>query len=283
LAEGRAVCDAIHRYGRVFQHGTQRRSERAFALACELVRNGRIGRLHTVRVSSEPSHANPIDPVVPVPAGFDYDLWLGPAPWMPYTAKRCVTPWWYFIADYTIGFVAGQGVHFTDVAQWGMGADATGPVEIDGRGVIPGDGLCDTATQWHVEMTFAGGVKLIYDDDRAFPMGVVFEGTEGTVRAMCSGLSTDPPSLVTTTFAPGEVRLQRPRWHIADFIHSVKTREPTAAPVEAGHRATSLCHLAHIAILTGRKLRWDAAGELFVNDPQANRLLTRPLRGAWRV
>jgi predicted dehydrogenase len=283
VTEGRAVCEAIRRYGRIFQHGTQRRSERDFAFACELVRNGRIGRLHTVRVSSEPSHANPNDPPVPVPDGFDYDLWLGPAPWAPYSPRRCVTPWWYFIADYTIGFIAGQGVHFTDIAQWGLGADDTGPVEIEGRGDVPRDGLCDTATGWHVEMTFGSGVKLVYDDDRAFPMGVIFEGSEGQVRALCSGVSTEPQSLRATALRPGEVRLQRPRWHIADFIHSVKTREPTAAPVEAAHRATTLCHLAHIAILTGRKLRWDPVGEQFLDDAEANRFLSRCLRGPWRL
>lgn len=283
VAEGRAVCEAIERYGRVFQHGTQRRSERGFAFACELVRNGRIGRLHTVRVFSEPSHANPNDPPAPVPAGFDYAMWLGPAPWAPYSPRRCITPWWYFIADYTIGFVAGQGVHFTDIAQWGMGADHTGPVEIEGSGTIPSDGLCDTATQWHVEMTFANGVKLIYDDDRAFPMGVVFEGTEGKVSALCGGISTEPRTLMTSAIKAGEVRLQRPRWHIADFIHSVKTRQPTAAPVEAAHRATSLCHLAHIAILTGRKLKWDPATEQFPDDPEANRLLSRAMRAPWHL
>jgi predicted dehydrogenase len=283
LAEGRAVCEAMHRYGRVFQHGTQRRSERAFAFACELVRNGRIGRLHTVRVSSEPSHANPNDPPAPVPEGFDYDLWLGPAPWAPYSPRRCLTPWWYFIADYTIGFVAGQGVHFTDIAQWGLGTDDTGPVEIEGRGEFPTEGLCDTAIGWHVEMTFANGVRLVYDDDRVFPMGVIFEGTEGKVLALCSGVSTEPKELMNTTFVPGEVRLQRPRLHIADFIHSVKTREPTAAPVEAAHRATSLCHLAHIAMLTGRKLRWDPKAEQFLDDPGANRLLSRAMRAPWHL
>lgn len=283
LAEGRAVCAAMERYGRVFQHGTQRRSERNFAFACELVRNGRIGRLHTVRVYSEPSHANAFDPPAPVPAGFDYDLWLGPAPLAPYSPRRCVTPWWYFIADYTIGFVAGQGVHFTDIAQWGLDADHTGPVEIEGRGEFPNEGLCDTATGWHVEMTFANGTKMIYDDDRAHPMGVVFEGTEGKVLALCSGLSTEPASLMTTTIKSQEVRLQRPRWHIADFVHCVRTREKTAAPVETGHRATSLCHLAHIAMLTNRKLRWDPAAEQFRDDPQANRLLARAMRPPWHL
>ncbi len=283
IAEGRAICDAVKRYGRVFQHGTQRRSEGNFAFACELVRNGRIGELKVVRVSSEPSHPAPNEPPAPVPQGFDYDLWLGPAPFVPYSPRRVRTPTWYWIADYTLGFISGQGVHFTDVAQWGMDADATGPVEIEGHGVIPKDGMTDTAVQWHVEMAFANGVKLIYDDDRAFPMGVIFEGTEGKVNALCGGISAEPKSLMTSVIKPHEVVLRRPRGHIPDFIHCVRTRERTAAPVEAAHRATSLCHLAHIAVLTGRKLRWDPIAERFPDDPAANAYLSKALRAPWRL
>jgi predicted dehydrogenase len=285
LAEGRAVSDAVRRHGRVFQHGTQRRCEAHFARACELVRNGTIGKLTTVRVSSEGSHPVPNQPPMPVPKGFDYGRWLGPAPFVPYTEKRVRTPWWYWIADYTIGFVAGQGVHFTDIAQWGMDADATGPVEIEGRGVIPADGLTDTATEWHVEMAYANGVRLVYDDERAFPMGVIFEGTEGKVFALCGGVRTEPASLLTARPRPGDVRLLRsPGGHIADFVDCIRTRRPTAAPAEAAHRATSLCHLTHIAILAGgRKLRWDPVREQFLGDPAANQLLTKPHRAPWGV
>jgi len=283
LAEGRAVVDAVERYGRVFQHGTQRRSSRGWAFACELVRNGRIGTLHTVRVSSEPSHPVPNEPPRPVPKGFDYDLWLGPAPWTPYSPRRVRTPYWYFIADYTIGFVAGQGVHFTDIAQWGLGADATGPVEIEGSGTIPADGLCDTATAWHVEMKFANGVRLVYDDHHVFPMGVIFEGTEGKVSALITGIRTEPASLMRTSIGPSEVRLRRRHGHVPDFIHSVKTREETAAPAEAAHRASSLCHLTDIAIRTGRELRWDPVRERFPDDLDANRHLSGAMREPWRL
>ena len=283
IAEGRAMCDAVKRYGRVLQHGTQRRSQGMFAFACELVRNERIGKLHTVRVSSEPSHPCSNDPATPVPKGFDYDLWLGPAPWKPYSPRRVRTPWWYWIADYTVGFVAGQGVHFTDVAQWGLDADDTGPVEIEGHGVIPKDGLCDTASAWHVEMKLANGIQLVYTDHSVFPMGVIFEGTKGKVYALCSGIRAEPASLMRSRIGPYEIRLRRPRGHIPDFIHSVKTREETAAPIEAAHRATTLCHLTHIAILTGRKLKWDPAQERFLNDEDANRYLSKPARAPWRL
>jgi hypothetical protein len=193
---------------------------------------------------------------------------------------------------YTIGFISGQGVHFTDVAQWGMDGDATGPVEIEGRGVIPRDGMTDAAVEWHVEMASANGLKLIYDDHRAFPMGVIFEGTEGKVNALCGGISTEPKSLMSSVIEPHEIVLRRPRGHIPDFIHCVKTRERTPAPVEAAHRATSLCHLAHIAILTGgKKLRWDPVAERFSDDPStslragpaANAHLSKALRAPWRL
>jgi predicted dehydrogenase len=283
IAEGRALVNAVKRYGRVFQHGTQRRSEGGFRHACELVRNGRIGQLKCVRVTSEPSHECPVQPPMPVPKGFDYDLWLGPAPWTPYTERRVHTPFWYWIADYTIGFVAGQGVHFTDIAQWGIDADATGPVEIAGSGTFPKDGLCDTATGWHVEMAFANGLKLVYTDDRQAPMGVYFEGTEGSVFALCSGISTSPKSLLGSAIGPNEIQLYRSRGHVPDFVERVRTRGETAAPVEAAHRATSLCHLTHLAILTGRKLQWDPVKEEFLNDPDANRLLSKHMREPWRL
>jgi predicted dehydrogenase len=254
------------------------------AYACQLVRVGSIGRLHTIRVSSEPSHPCPGDPPAPVPQGFDYDLWVGPAPFVPYSPRRVRTPWWYWIADYTIGFVAGQGVHFTDVAQWGNDSDDTGPIEVEGRGVIPTGGLCDTATQWHVEMEFANGVRMIYDDHRVSPMGVIFEGTEGKVHVTVMGIKAEPASLMRSGLKRSTLlQLHHGRAHIPDFIHCVKTREETAAPVEAAHRATSLCHLAHIAILTGRKLEWDPARERFLNDDDGNRYLSKAMRGPWHL
>jgi len=283
VAEGRAICNAVKRYGRIFQHGTQRRCEHGFRFACELVRNGRIGKLHTVRVTSEPSHACGNDRPAPVPQGFDYDLWLGPAPWVPFSPNRVRTPYWYWIADYTIGFISGQGVHFTDVAQWGIDADETGPVEIEGRGEFARDGLCDTAIAWNVEMRYANGLKLVYSDDRRAPMGVYFEGTEGEVYALCGGIDAKPHSLMGSVIGSSEIHLHPSGSHIVDFIQCVRSRRATAAPVEAAHRATSICHLAHIAILTGRKLRWDPAREVFPDDPDANRLLSKATREPWRV
>ncbi|MFH1743817.1 MAG: Gfo/Idh/MocA family oxidoreductase, partial [bacterium] len=202
VEEGRAIRDAVKRYGRVFQYGTQQRSMEVFRFACELVRNGRIGELHTMKVGAPASSEVEEQPEMPIPEGFDYNMWLGPAPWKPYTEKRCITPYWYFISDYSMGFVSGWGIHHIDIAQWGNNTDKTGPIEIEGAGVFPKGGLGDTATAWHVEMKYANGVKTIFTDEKKCEHGVRFEGTEGWVHANRSSVRTHPESLLGSVIGP---------------------------------------------------------------------------------
>ena len=162
--------DEVHRYGRMFQFGTQQRSMPQFHQACELVLNGRIGELHTMRVSAPSGFAERTGeagyPIMPPPDDVDYELWLGPAPWAPYTPKRIVSPHWFHISTYALGYIAGWGIHHVDIAQWGNGSQLTGPVEIEGSGLFPtDDGLCDTALNWDVDMTYANGVRLSFTSD----------------------------------------------------------------------------------------------------------------------
>ncbi len=283
VAEGRALWGAVKRYGRVFQHGTQQRSERNFAFACELVRNKRIGKLHTIKVGSPASGEAGIEPPMPVPKGFDYDRWLGPAPWEPYTEKRCQTPYWYFISDYTIGFVSGWGVHHVDIAQWGNDTDLTTPIEIEGEGVFPKDGLCDTATAWSVECKYANGVKMSYTDNGKNKQGVRFEGSEGWVWVKRGEIDADPKSLLTSVIGPNEIHLYESGDHRRNFLDCVKTRKQTIAPIEAAHHSTTICHLSQIAMLTQRKLKWDPDRERFVNDAEADRYLSRAMRSPWHL
>ena len=283
IAEGQALRDAVKRYGRIFQHGTQQRSDRNFRFACELTVNQRIGKLHTIKVGSPASEEAGLEPPMPVPEGFDYDMWLGPAPWAPYTEKRCRTPFWYFISDYTIGFVSGWGVHHVDIAQWGNGSDHTTPIEIEGKGVFPKDGLCDTATAWHVECKYANGVKMIYTDNRETTQGVRFEGTEGWVWVRRGEIDAHPKSLLTTALGPNEIHLYESGNHGRNFLDCVKSRKPTIAPIEAAHNSATICHLSQIAMLTGRRLRWDPDRERFINDPEANRFLSRAMRSPWHL
>jgi predicted dehydrogenase len=283
IAEGQAIRDAVNRYGRIFQHGTQQRSDRNFRFACELALNGRVGEVHTIKVGSPASGECGVEPPMPVPEGFDYDMWLGPAPWAPYTEKRCQTPYWYFISDYTLGFVSGWGVHHVDIAQWGNGTDHTTPIEVEGKGVFPKDGLCDTATSWYVECKYANGVKMIYTDNQKTTQGVRFEGSEGWVWVQRGKIDAHPKSLLEVTLGPDETHLYASNSHHRNFVDCVKTRKQTIAPVEVAHNSMIICHLSQIAMLTERKLQWDPKQERFVNDPEADRYISRTMRSPWHL
>jgi predicted dehydrogenase len=307
VAAAKALREAVNRYGVVFQFGTQQRSDRGFRFGCELVRNGRIGKLHTIVVGSVQGAqlANqPLQPQ-PDPAEFDYDFWLGPAPWSPYTFERAASRaegspgYWMHIHDYCLGCLSGAwGIHHVDIAQWGNNTDDTGPLEIEGSGAIPSDGLCDTPVTWRVEHLYANGVKMIHMDSKhteaEFPQfvtpvldmkgcGILFIGSDGWVIVSRGGIDAGPKSLLQTTFDSSEPRLPISNNHKRDFLDCVKTRRQPISHIEAAVRSDTICHLDDIAIRTGRKLRWDPKAEQFLNDEAANRLLTRPLRSPWRL
>ena len=283
IEEGRAYVDAVERYGRVLQLGTQQRSDGRFRFACELARNQKIGELRTIRVGSPASGRSGVLPEQPIPKGFDYDLWLGPAPWAPYHPARVRTPLWYFIADYSMGFISGWGIHHVDIAQWGNGTDETGPIELEGTGTFPADGPADTATAWRVVCTYASGVKMIFADNRQEKQGVVFEGTEGWVYVRRGFIDANPKSLLTATIGPNDVRLPRSRGHARNLVESIKSRQPTVCPAETAHRSNSICQLADIAIRLGRKMHWDPERERFTNDDEGNRMLGKAMRKPWHL
>jgi predicted dehydrogenase len=287
----KALQEACHRYGTVFQWGTQQRSDRNFRLACELARNGRIGKLHTILVGVPHDFAVPNQPVQPVPPGLDYDLWLGPAPWAPYTYQRC-RPWtkeesysnWYHISDYCLGGIGGYwGVHHVDIGQWGHGTDDSGPIEIEGTAVFPNDGLADCAVSWRVSLKYADGVTMVYTDNQQNKMGVRFEGTEGWVHVGREGIWAGPESLLKSTIGPNEIHLIESTGHQRNFLDAVKTRGPTICPIDVAVRTDTICHLTDICTRLGRKLRWDPQKEDFVNDPEASRMLSRPMRSPWHL
>jgi len=284
IAEGQAMVRAVRRYGRVFQVGTQQRSSGQFRLACELARNGYLGKLHTIKVGDPRGWPGPKVETRPVPEGFDYDLWLGPAPWKPYFPQRVVNlKGWMLTYDYTVGFLSGWGQHEIDIAQWGAGTDHTGPVSVEGRGVVPTEGLNDTAILWHTEHTYANGLRLIFTSDNENPHGIRLEGTEGWVFVNRSGMRADPPSLLKVRPGAADVRLYHSSDHRRDFLNCVKTRRDPVCPVEAGHHTYVICNLSDVAIRLGRKLRWDPARQRFVNDDEANRMLSRAMRPPWRL
>ena len=291
VAWDKALREACHRYGTVFQWGTQQRSDRNFRFACELVRNGRIGKLRTILVGAPHDFTFPNQPTQPMPDGLDYDMWLGPAPLAPYTYQRC-RPFtkeegysiWYHISDYCLGGIGGYyGVHHVDIAQWGHGTDHTGPVEIKGTAVFPEDGLADCAISWKVKHTYADGVTMIYTDNKQNKQGVVFQGTEGWVYVSRKGIWAEPKSLLKSVIGPDEIHLAESRDHQRNFLDAVKTRKKTICPIDVAVRTDTICHLTDICTRLGRKLHWDPEKEDFVSDPKARRMLTRPMRSPWHL
>ncbi len=288
LVEGRAMCDAVDRYDIVWQTGSWQRSQQHFRRGCELVRNGRIGTVKTVKVGLPTGSPCPAQPAMPVPDGFDYDMWLGPAPWAPYTEKRCH---WNFrwILDYSGGQLTDWAAHHCDIANWGMGTEYTGPVRVEGQGDFPRDGLWNAATDYSLECQFAPGASPVAPDgftmqvSNKFPMGARFEGTEGWVYVDRSGLWTEPASLKNARTSPDGVRLYESNNHHGNFLECRRTRAKTITPIEVAHRAISIAHLGNIAMQVGRPIHWDPVTERIIDDSEADRKRQRTMRGPWTL
>ena len=286
IGEGRAICDAVKKYGVVWQTGNSLRSTQNVRFVCELVRNGRIGKIHTVKVglprfNSIADNGDRIrQDTVPaaVPEGLDYEMWLGPAPWVPYSPGRCH---WNFrwVRDYSGGQITDWAGHYCDIAQWGMGTELTGPVEIEGKGVFPTSPLFDTVEDYEFTCTYGEGFTMIVAGH--LPAGVRFEGGDGWVSVSAQGMDAGPKSLLSSIIEVDEVHLYESNDHKGNFIDCIRTRMETVSPAEIAQRSVSVGHLGVIAIELGRKLKWDPVKERFVGDEQANRMLSRPMRSPW--
>jgi len=286
IAEGRTMVNAVQSNNRIFQTGSQQRSDPRFRLACELVRNGRLGKLHTVLCGlpggtpdyGQTGHRQ--DPE-PVPAGFNYDLWLGPAPEGPYAPGRCHVNF-RWILDYSGGQLTDWGGHHPDIAQWGMGTELTGPVAIrNGQATWAKEKLWNTATDFHFEAVYASGVKLICSS--RVRQGVTFQGADGWVWVNRGAIESSPLQLLDYRPGAGEIQLPRSASHARNFIDSIFSRQQPIAPIEQAHRSISIAHLGNISLRLGRDLTWDPDQERFPNDEAANRLLSRPYRQPWSL
>ncbi len=284
IAEGRAMVEAVRRHGVVFQTGSHQQSNRHTRFGCELVRNGRVGELKRIIAPVGPNNRKGPGSgwkAMPIPDGFDYDMWLGPAKWEPYHKNRCLYMF-RFILDYSGGQTTNLGAHSLDMAQWGNGTDATGPVEVeDLGGEFPRDGLFTTPTKIHFRARYANGVELICKTEVKGWTGARFEGTDGWVQV--GRFDTYPKSLKQSVIGPNEIRLYDSSNHHRNFIDCIKTASEPAAPVEVGHRSATVCHLGNIAMTLKRKLKWDPVNEKFIGDDEANRMLDRPRRSPWHI
>jgi predicted dehydrogenase len=286
VTEGRTLCDTVLRYNRILQTGSHQRSDKNFRFACELVRNGRIGKLHTIRVEiPENSQPNPLVwKVESPPKGLDYDLWLGPAPYRPYIKLGCHYNW-HFLYDFGGGQLTNWGPHTIDIAQWGNGTDLTGPVVVQGTGEFTKEGLFETPLRYDIEYRYANGVRLSCKTSKSdgIEAPVRFEGDDGWIFVSRDRFFSQPSWLVQSKLSPNEVCLYRSIDHHQNFLDCVRLRTKPAADVETGHRSATVCHIGNIAVQLGRKLRWDPARECFIDDEEANKMLSRPMRSPWRL
>jgi predicted dehydrogenase len=273
IKEAWELVATVRRYGRVFQTGSQQRSEGNFRLACELVQSGRIGKLQTVTVNiGEPSQEAYL-PEQPIPDGFDWNRWLGPAPVQPYNAERCSGNYgggWRKIRDYSGGMTTDWGAHHYDIAQWGMGMDGNGPVEI-----IPPNGK-DVE---HMTFKYANGVVM----QRAQANGVLFTGTEGEIEVNRGYFQATPKSIAEEPLGPKDVHLYNSPGHRQDWINCIRSRKRPICDVAIGASSVTVCHLSNIAYWLGRPIKWDPAKKEIIGDSEATRWLDRPKRAPWRL
>ncbi len=288
IGQGRSMVDAARKYGRVLQTGSMERSNPLNRYACQLVRDGKIGQVK--RVVTNVGYNNKVSPgpgwkPMPVPEGFDYERWLGPAPKVPYHKDRCLYRF-RFNYDYSGGQVTNYGAHSNDLAQWGLGMDNSGPVEVEYVSAkwLPKGSLFNTALETEFRCRYENGVELVCKTDKR-PVGVRFEGTEGMVETSAYPWKarSEPESLIASEFPSGAIRFDATAAHVRNFLDCVKSREEPVASGEIGHRSASVCHLGNVVVRLGRDVRWDPKQERFPGDDEANQMLLRPMREPWRL
>jgi predicted dehydrogenase len=294
VREGRLMVEAARKYKRVFQAGSQQRSQAQNRLGCELIRNGRIGKVLKVVAHNYPSPWECAFPAQPVPAGLDWDLWCGPNEVVPYHIELCTPrskPGWISFRPYSGGEMTGWGAHGLDQVQWALGMDESGPIEVwtDGEKYNPptysepesrarGEKLCAAPK---VFFRYAGGIEMELGNGPAG--GALFIGEKGKITIDRGVCKSDPPELAAEPLKEGDLRLYKSDNHMQNWLDCIKNREKPVADVEIGHRSSTVCHLGNIARWAGRRLRWDPVKETFPDDPEANKLLDRPRRKPYQL
>lgn len=277
VREGRLMVEAARKHGRIVQVGSQQRSMKECRIGCELIRNGRIGKVHTIHGANYPSPWECDLPEQPVPDYLDWDMWCGQTEPRPYHIElylprvRGNEAGWISFRPYSGGEMTGWGAHGLDIIQWAMGMDESGPVEVWPEG----EGL-----KCPVSFRYADGA-LVMLDDKGPGGGALFEGESGKILVDRGKYETTPKELAEALIKDGDVRLYQSDDHMANWAQCIRSRNLSVADVEIGHRTATMCHLGNIARWTGRKLRWDPEKESFVDDADANTYLERPMRAPY--
>jgi predicted dehydrogenase len=287
--EGKAICDAVTRYRRVWQAGTWQRSRAQFRTACELVRNGRIGRVHTVEVGlpgglTDFDGLGHLDQPAAPPKQLDYERWLGPAPDAPYCAAR-VHKTWRWNLDYGGGMLMDWVGHHVDIAHWGLGFDNEGPVSVEARGEYSlTNAVWNAPSKFHVTAKYRSGVTMhIRGGDEDVRRGAKWIGDDGWLWVDRNGMDAQPRQVLFSRIRPDEVHLPVSPGHHRNFLDCVKSRGTPIAPAPVALRSTTPGYLGLISILTGSKIAWDPEKQQIIGNPAAERWLSRPLRGPWRL
>ncbi|HOI47788.1 MAG TPA: Gfo/Idh/MocA family oxidoreductase [Prolixibacteraceae bacterium] len=299
VTEGRLLSDIVHRQGVILQVGTQQRSSPQFRIAAELVRNGRIGKIHTVKVGLPGDPSGPEAPEMPVPKNLNYDMWLGSTPEVYYTEIRVHPqnnygrPGWLRSEQFGAGMITGWGQHHFDSAAWGMDTEYTGPISVEAVAQFPKSGLWDVHGDFMVKAEYENGITMYTSG--GFPNGIRYEGTEGWVfvsRGDYVASASDPvskansakaldasdPKILTSEIKENEIHLYKSDNQHGNWLDCIKSRKEPISPVEIGHRACTVCLISHIAMKIPGRLAWDPKAERFKNNDLANSMLSRPQR-----
>jgi len=285
IPEGRAISDAVKKYGVIFQTGSQQRSEANFRQISELIRNGKLGKVHKVTCGASSGLADfgrnrNQTGTLPVPEGFNYNRWLGPAPEAPYCPARVGVNYRWTL-DYSGGQITDWGGHHPDIAQWAMGTENTGPVKIKSSRTIWADHpIWNTAKAFHVEFEFKEGFTMIFST-YARRGGITFEGEDGSWAWVDRGGIEVSDNLKGVELDDHDIRLYKSDNHYRNFIDCIYSGKEPIAPAEIGHRSISLAHLGNISMILNQELEWDPEREQIRNNNLANELLSRPMREPW--
>jgi len=284
IAEGRKLVDTCRQFGTMYQAGTQRRETSSYRFAVEMVRQGRIGRLHTVEMQVWKGKGIEHEAEAPVPEGWNYDVWLGQAPWHPHVPTR--TQHWQYFWDTAEGILADMGCHYTDQMQWVLGADDTGPVEFEAQGEFadPAKYCNDTPLTAEAHCTYANGVKgVMYQRGEFKERYLRFIGDEGWIQVddETDVVTAEPKSILSLKGA-SEVGWGDASDHVRDLLHSIRSRRQPSCHPEVAHRAMTICQAWNISLRLGHKLKWDPVKERF-DLVEANRMLYREPRAPWRA
>lgn len=303
VSEGRLLSNVVNRKHVILQVGTQQRSMPQFRIAAELVRNGRIGRLQTVKIGLPGDPPGPEATKMPVPKNLNYDAWLGSTPEVYYTEMRVhpqnsITdrPGWLRCEQFGAGMITGWGQHHFDSAAWGMDTEMTGPLSVEAVAQFPKSGLWDVHGDFMAKAEYANGITMLTSG--GYPNGIRYEGSDGWIfvtRGSYTASPSDPvargenlkaleasdPLLLNSEIKSNEIHLYKSDEQHGNWLDCIRTRKEPISPVEIGHRACTVCLITHISMKLGRRLEWDPVKEKFKNDEEADRMLSRQQRAPY--